>query len=90
MSILQIRILLMTIITIGVDDHNHNRSQELSQALQGGVSTEIIRGTLMCLYAIRCKLAHGSDSVITSNEHLLHVGTAFLSSLLSCLSTKLA
>ena len=73
-----------------IDDRGHNRSRELAQAISSGVSQEIINSTILCIYAIRCKYVHGSESQIINDEGLFHVSSVFLSDLLGKLLSKLA
>ncbi len=72
-----------------VNDYGKSRSQELKQALSARQPEEIIKKATLCIYDVRCKYVHGSDSQIMKQERLFTVSSAFLSPLLVLLLYKL-
>jgi hypothetical protein len=72
------------------DRYGRDRSSELAIAIASNRPMEIINAAAVCLYVLRCKYAHGSDSQIMQNQEVFTVSSAFLRILLGHLIEKLA
>lgn len=73
-----------------IDVHGRDRSGELATAIANNSPIDIVNGAALCLYVIRCKYAHGSDSQIMQKQEVFIVSSTFLRILLSHLINKLA
>lgn len=71
------------------NDYGVNYSQSLSNVITSGNQEEIIKNAVLCIYTIRCKYVHGSDSLLTKEKNLFTICSAFLSPLLILLLMKL-
>lgn len=67
-----------------IDNRNRNRTQELQQAISTGQQLLILQKAMLCLYVLRCRIAHGSSSPITQDQHLSLVASTFLAAVLMC------
>ena len=70
------------------NDYEVNYSQSLSNAISNGNQEDIIKNAILCIYAVRCKYVHGSDSSITKEKKLFTVCSAFLSPVLILILLK--
>jgi hypothetical protein len=72
-----------------IDNKKRDRSLELKQAISVGQQILIVKKAMLCLYVVRCNIAHGSSSPIAQDRDLSLVSATFLAAVLMCLRRAL-